>query len=767
MPALRATRALPPAPAGRRDDSRRSARWRTLRPLALAAVVAAPAVAPAVAGAQQSPRDSTVRRDSTARRDSAATLLPAVQVRASIAPTAGTSIGSGTPARISTISGRAIEAWEPRLLPDVLSTQPGVSFYDDLGTPSKLNLTTRGFNVGPTVGLPPGVSVFLDGVRQNEPDAQQVYFDLLPLEHVRHIELLSGSASLLGANSLGGAINLVTAHGEGPPSGEIELSAASFGGRSAEGTIAGRTDGGTSFYASSGYEREGGWREATGARSYSGFMNLGRTGPRRGATLQAYAATSRAETAGSLPETLFEASPRANFTVGDFDDLSAQQLALAGYAPAGAGHGSVTAYVRRSRAERFNVNQVPDPDVRARTTNVTAGGTADWRVARAAGPGALALRLGVDGAANRVRARIYAEAGAGGEAIAQSLTTDVRSPSWDVAGYALADFQVGRVTFSGGGRYDFTRIPFRNQVDTSDNTTNDYRRFSPRAGVSLALGQGASLYASAGGSFRPPAILELGCADPEATCPLPFALGEDPPLAPVKATTYEAGGRWAAGPLVATASAYRTNVRDEIFFVASEAALFSGYFTNLERTRREGVELAVEGTGAGGRLDWYGNYAFTRATFQSPAELFSIRSGVEFAASPLAGENAVVPGRRLPLVPAHQAKAGALVRLGSGLELGLDARYIGRQWFRGDEANETEPLDGYALLNARVGYSVAGWEVAAIGSNVFDSHAAVFGTFNENRQTGELERFLTPLNARAVKLIVSREIGRGAGREER
>ena len=29
-------------------------------------------------------------------------------------------------------------------------------------------------------------------------------------------------------------------------------------------------------------------------------------------------------------------------------------------------------------------------------------------------------------------------------------------------------------------------------------------------------------------------------------------------------------------------------------------------------------------------------------------------------------------------------------------------------------------------------------------NNVFDSHAAVFGTFNENRRTGELERFLTP-----------------------
>jgi hypothetical protein len=44
-------------------------------------------------------------------------------------------------------------------------------------------------------------------------------------------------------------------------------------------------------------------------------------------------------------------------------------------------------------------------------------------------------------------------------------------------------------------------------------------------------------------------------------------------------------------------------------------------------------------------------------------------------------------------------------------------------------------------------------------TNVFGSHAAVFGTFNENRRTGELERFLTPLSARALKVVVRRGFG--------
>ena len=79
-----------------------------------------------------------------------------IEVVGSIAPTAGPTIGSGIPARISTVTGEEIEAWEPRLLADALATQPGISLYDDLGSAYKLNLSTRGFNVGPVVGLPPG-----------------------------------------------------------------------------------------------------------------------------------------------------------------------------------------------------------------------------------------------------------------------------------------------------------------------------------------------------------------------------------------------------------------------------------------------------------------------------------------------------------------------------------------------------------------------------------------------------------------------------------
>jgi hypothetical protein len=51
------------------------------------------------------------------------------------------------------------------------------------------------------------------------------------------------------------------------------------------------------------------------------------------------------------------------------------------------------------------------------------------------------------------------------------------------------------------------------------------------------------------------------------------------------------------------------------------------------------------------------------------------------------------------------------------------------------------------------------WELSVMVDNVLDSRRATFGTFNENRRTGELERFLTPLTARTVKVSVRRAFG--------
>ncbi len=231
----------------------------------------------------------------------------------------------------------------------------------------------------------------------------------------------------------------------------------------------------------------------------------------------------------------------------------------------------------------------------------------------------------------------------------------MKSPSWDVAGYALADYRTGRATFSGGFRYDYIRIPFEDQLDPSADTSSSFNRLSPRGGVSLDLGRGFSTYGSIGQSFRAPAVLELACADPTAACPLPFALGDDPPLDPVVGTTYELGGGYLGTKASITASVYRTDVRDDISFIQSSTAVFEGYFANIGDTRREGVEIGTQFFPTSS-LQLYANYAWTSATYRTAAAIFSVRSDAAFAGSPLAGPNTVQPGDRLPLVPVSRSR---------------------------------------------------------------------------------------------------------------
>ncbi|MBA3259285.1 MAG: TonB-dependent receptor [Gemmatimonadales bacterium] len=686
----------------------------------------------------------------TLPRDSVAT-LPTIEVVGSILPPGGPGVGSGVPARTSTITNEELETWEPRLISDFIATQPGFSLYDDLGSPFKTSISTRGFYASPVVGLPQGVSVFLDGVPVNEPDAAQVNFDLLPLEHIRRVELLSGTASLLGPNSLGGSINLLTNHGGGPTRGELEVSGGSYEALSAEGSVAGSSRG-WNFYAGGGYAREDGWRQVTGAEGYNGFANVGRSGGRSGFNLQVLGAKSRAETAGSLPLSIFEVQPDSNLSAQDFEDLEQLHFALSGYTGVGAGTGSARVYYRGNDAERFNVNQINDPDVRALAENRTLGGAADWRYDAPVGNGRLSLRLGAGGSANDVRVQLFAER------IDPGQTTDVQSDIWDLNAYTTADYSVGRVTLSGGLRYDYVRVPFNNLLDPTRDTTSSYSRLSPKGGLSLDVGSGVSLFGSAGASFRAPAVIELACADPEEPCPLPFALGDDPPLDPVTATTLEFGTRYLGNSFALDGAVYRTWVRDDIFLFPfeeegePEGSTIDGFFANLGDTRREGVEL-------GGRYFFrqghslYANYAYTRATFQvDGVEIFSIREEG-------GGENEVQSGDRFPLIPDHRVSGGALFQLPAGLSFGVDARYVGEQYLRGDEANEEEPLDSYFTADVRLGWEVGPWEVAGIVTNLFDSDHATFGTFNINQTTDEVEPFLAPAQPRQFRVILRRGFG--------
>ena len=189
-------------------------------------------------------------------------------------------------------------------------------------------------------------------------------------------------------------------------------------------------------------------------------------------------------------------------------------------------------------------------------------------------------------------------------------------------------------------------------------------------------------------------------------------------------------------------------------------------------TRRDGSGWSsAPPIGFQGGHSAYLNYAYTRATFESPADIFSIRSLEEGdggeVLNPFPSDNQVVAGDRFPLSPDHLLKGGATLRVGRYLYVGADARYTGKQWLRGDEANVTSKLDDYVVADARVGMELDRWEISGMVTNLFQNRYASFGNYNVNQGNPAgptVERFLTPGSERMFRLVVRTSLGGAAGR---
>jgi len=697
------------------------------------------ALLPPPAGAQQA--DSTLK-DTTS--------LPPVVVTGVRLPTVR-ELARGLAGRTATLDVQDLDARGVRSLADALEQLPGVTTSDELGAAAQLDVSLRGFQVSPVIGLPQGVTVYVDGVRANEPDAHEVNFDLLPLEDVARVDVVYGPSVLLGRNALGAAVNLVTRRGGVPASREVEASAGSWG-RYELKAHAGARQGVWDYYVGARYEHETGWRQDTRTRIGTVFAKVGLLNGTWDATLSYSGADNRIYQAGSLPASLAVARPDSNFTSGDFFAPRSHLVILNAQRLIGRTQLAINAFGRSLESEQFNGNFV-GADSRQRNATRAGGGAVQLSGKGQLGGRALRWLAGADADDEHVAVRIFGVPGGGAP---DSLTESVRTNQVNAGAFAGANLElVPRLTATLAARYDWIRIPFEDLVDPSQSGLNVFRRFSPRAGLTWTSGRGHDVFASASRGFRAPAVVELGCADPQAACPLPFALGPDPALRPVVATTYELGWHYHPqhGGLDASADAYRTDVRDDIFFIASTVT--GGYFQNIGATRRQGLELALEWLGPTGARA-YANYGYTRATFETTARLATTRDS--------AGET-VTPGDVLPMVPDSRINAGLAMPLvaphdarpGFALVAGLDARYVGPQWLRGDEDNATARLAGYAVADLSLTLAWRELELRCTVGNLFARRYYSFGTFAEDPAAPgtPVERWLTPGPPRHVQVSVS------------
>lgn len=110
----------------------------------------------------------------------------------------------------------------------------GVHMNEIQGNPFQSDLNYRGYTASPLLGTPQGVSIYMDGVRLNQPFGDTVNWDLLPRIAISETILMPGSNPLFGLNTLGGAVAIQTKDGQSNPGTSVQAIYGSTRRRAAE-----------------------------------------------------------------------------------------------------------------------------------------------------------------------------------------------------------------------------------------------------------------------------------------------------------------------------------------------------------------------------------------------------------------------------------------------------------------------------------------------------------------------------------------------------
>jgi len=98
------------------------------------------------------------------------------------------------PGPVRTASDADIHASGALDLSDFLNRRiQGVFVNEIQGNPLQPDVNYRGYTASPLLGTPQGISIFIDGVRQNQPFGDSVGWDLIPRAAISEMALVPGS----------------------------------------------------------------------------------------------------------------------------------------------------------------------------------------------------------------------------------------------------------------------------------------------------------------------------------------------------------------------------------------------------------------------------------------------------------------------------------------------------------------------------------------------------------------------------------------------
>lgn len=343
------------------------------------------------------------------------------------------------------------------------------------------------------------------------------------------------------------------------------------------------------------------------------------------------------------------------------------------------------------------------------------------------------------------------------------VSIETHSRSWGVFftdTYSVTD----ALALTVSGRYNNTRIRIGDREGERPSDDDEllgrhtFTRFNPAAGLTWRFHPAVSFFGGYAEGSRAPTAVELACAfldtDGDGVndneCRLPNAFLADPPLDQVVSESWEAGFRGQfMGSLGWTVSGFRVENKDDIVFISTGGTTGNiGFFDNVGETQRKGVELGL--TGVWRNLSWFLNYSFVHATFETDFLISSPNHplAVDADADGEIDARQVNDGDRIPGIPQHTLKLGGDYAFDESLSVGADLLVNSDQYFRGDEGNDFDTVDGYAVVNLRGEWKFHKYISAfARVNNLFDSDYETFGIFGEPDEvfpTFTDNRFVSP-----------------------
>lgn len=671
----------------------------------------------------------------------------------------------------------------------------GVNINEVQGSPFQGDLTFHGYRASATLGAAQGISVYLDGIRVNEPFGDIISWDMMPEAAIRSLTVVPGSDALFGPNTLGGALAFTTQSGLTAPGFTADLSFGSDSRKRADLAWGwNNADGWHAFAAVTGFDEDG-WRDQSKGHLGTVFAKFGRSTATTEWDVSILGGRSKLIGNGLLPSWRYEDGEREGGLYQDDrrsiytapDQTENRQTQIASHVSHWFNDDtlvSALAYVRNGKRDTVNgdINGEYEEYVEECEDGFDADGNPlddDCEYTREEGAAlhngvfngthldqdAYGAALNLDRQFGRHRVVVgatwdhskvdykqYEQLGwldedtrviYGDPAEEREFFSGVRGNATAYSVFASDHWQVGERTFvTGSLRWNRSRVA--NTLSTAEDGERPRERFTytkanPFLGITHGFGDWTA-YASVSQSNRAPTVMELGCADPEEPCRLPTGLQGDPYLAQVVSRSGEVGLRWSPGEhTYVSASAYRTTNRDDILFLRAPNTQ-QGYFANFDRTRHQGVDLTVHQDL--GLIEWHLGYSWLEATYEAHGELLSGERTVR-----------IEPGMRLAGLPKHTFKLGAdwkpTPRLTFGADLITQSDLIASGNEDGGMTEEVEgsrsrdwKTGGFTIVNLHGRWRTSDrLEFTAGIDNVFDRRYETFGMIGEDvLPNGELLR---------------------------